>query len=140
MVTVGASIGLPISFGDIKFLANPEFLVQALREKGLENFLILIDGCERKEVLRCWSRWMCLNRQEKVVLVVDNSEREEFVQSFCELSESNCIIVHHYGNVYGQIYNRQCTTFATYHPRLLVGSSVAPFRHDRRWGNMNSQD
>ena len=140
MNAVSSKLNMPINFSGIDCLAiNPERIIAIMKERGLESILVLIDGEKRQEVFECWADWICLNQSEKILLVIDNSERESFDKSFYLLSGAECILVHHYGNVYGQVYNRQCTSFATFHPRLLIGSNIAPSGHDKRWGKMNMQ-
>ena len=82
---------------------------------------------------------MIENRDQKIILIVDNSEYSPFVPLFEKLNLFGASIYHHYGFVYGQAVGKQCTSFVTFHPNLMVESSVAPNCHDHRWGMMETQ-
>jgi len=101
--------------------------------------LISIDGIDRCRHFSEWSQYITQNRKKQVVILLDNSEIDSFRESFEYLWENEACIYHHYGNVYGQLTTKQCTSMITYHPKLLVGSSPAPSMHDKRWGKMNFQ-
>lgn len=117
---------------------HPEWVLNNLVSSNT-SLLINIDGIDRRRHFSEWSNYIIENHQSKIVILLDNSERDEFIETFEYLHQHEACIFHHYGSVYGQLISKQCTSFITFCPGLLVGSSIAPSMHDKRWGRMNMQ-
>tara|TARA_B100001173_G_C16000861_1_gene553381 strand:+ start:458 stop:1423 length:966 start_codon:yes stop_codon:yes gene_type:complete len=117
---------------------SPEWVLNNLVSSNT-ILLINIDGIDRSRHFSEWSKYITENQQSKVVILLDNSDIDGFRETFEYLHEHEACIFHHYGNVYGQSTTKQCTSFITFQPKLLVGSSPAPSMHDKRWGKLNFQ-
>ena len=116
----------------------PECVVKDLWQ-GRDNLLISIDGGDRCKHLKDWAEFIINNAHLPILLLIDNSEINEFDDDFKRLLSAKASIYHCYGNVYGQLTTKQCTSFATLNPALLHGACTAPSAHDQRWGKMNMQ-
>ena len=103
------------------------------------DILVVIDGEERVRHFEEWGKYILSNKTQRIALMLDNSEGKKFTEIFEELHHNGATIVHHYGSVYGQLLCKQCTSFVTFSPSLLVAKAPAPFAHDMRWGRMNMQ-
>ena len=117
---------------------SPEWVLNNLVSSNT-MLLINIDGIDRSRHFSEWSQYIAENQQSKLVILLDNSDIDGFRETFEYLHEHEACIFHHYGNVYGQLITKQCTSFITFQPKLLVGSSPAPSMHDKRWGRMTFQ-
>ena len=107
--------------------------------QGRDNLLISIDGGDRCKHLSDWAEYIINNPPFPILLLIDNSEINGFDDAFKLLRSANASIYHCYGNVYGQLTTKQCTSFATLNPELFHGICAAPSDHDQRWGKMNMQ-
>lgn len=116
---------------------NPEWIVENLFNNS-KSLLIVIDGLDRANLFKAWSNYITNNKDIKAVLIVDNSEKFYFKDSFEMLYHNKAIISHYYGNVYGQTITRVCTSFVTFDPSLLVNKSPAPNTHDKTWSGSKS--
>ncbi len=116
----------------------PECIVQDLWQ-GIGNLLVSIDGGDRCKHFSDWAKYIGANRQHPIVLLVDNSEIGGFDKDFERLCFMGASIDHCYGNVYGQLTTKQCTSFVTFNPALMHLAGAAPSGHDQRWGKMNMQ-
>lgn len=117
---------------------SPEWVVNNLISSNT-SLLISIDGLDRCRHFSEWSQYIVENRQSKVVILLDNSDFDGLRETFEYLYQYEACIFHHYGSVYGPLISKQCTSFITFQPKLLVGSSPAPSMHDKRWGRSNRQ-
>ena len=139
MMDMSKQLGININLiSPVAGNTSPKWVIDNLLSDNA-NLLILIDGIDRCKHFAEWSEYITQNPNKKVILLLDNSEIDGFRETFHHLYSDNAFIVHHYGNVYGQLTKKQCTSFITYHPNLLVGASPAPSTHDKRWGKMNFQ-
>ena len=107
--------------------------------QGKDNLLISIDGGDRCKHLNDWTKFIINNQKFPILLLIDNSEVTGFDDAFKLLVGAKAAIYHCYGNVYGQLTTKQCTSFATFNPKLMHGICAAPSAHDQRWGKMNMQ-
>lgn len=117
---------------------RPDWIISNLWTKHA-NLLVSIDGIDRGRHFMDWTKYLLENMKEPVILLVDNTDLG-FREQFSLLATSGVSIIHHYGHVYGQLTNKQCTSICTARPDLLVSKSSSPADHDRRWGVMNFQD
>jgi hypothetical protein len=117
---------------------QPEWVQGNLWDKDF-SLLVNIDGMDRIRHFSEWGKYIYENKHYKIMILLDNSEIKEFSETFNMLSKNKCFISNHYGNVYGQLTTKQCTSFLTFHPELLVGSSPSPYMHDKKWGRLNFQ-
>ena len=101
--------------------------------------LVSIDGGDRYRHFDEWSKYLAADKSQNFVLMIDNSEISDFRPYFDYLHSNGACIVHHYGFVYGQMMTKQCTSFVTFNPSLLVAKSPSPLTHDKRWGRLNMQ-
>jgi len=116
----------------------PGYIVSNIWEKHGGNLLISVDGGDRDRHFADWADYVLAHRYAPIVLLVDNSDIG-FHEQFAMLSAGGASIFHHYGNVYGQLTTKQCTSFCTTRPDLLVSKTSSPKDHDMRWGRMNMQ-
>ena len=107
--------------------------------RGKGNLLVSVDGGNRLKHVEDWVEYMIKNQDLPILLLIDNSEWDFFASAFKTLLSKNTYIFHCYGNVYGQLTTKQCTSFATFNPILMHGACTAPMAHDQRWGKMNMQ-
>jgi hypothetical protein len=120
---------------------NPDWLVNHNKVPLGQELIVFIDGCDRIHLFNAWSDYVIRNPSRKIMILLDNSEIPAFSAAFQRLYDNRFTIVHHYGQVYGQMSTKQCTSIVTFHPDLLVAKQFAsPARHDRRWGSLNFQD
>ena len=103
------------------------------------NLLVSIDGIDRNRHFMDWTQYLLENKNEPIILLVDNTDMG-FREQFSLLASGGVSIFHHYGNVYGQFTTKQCTSICTARPDLLVSGCSSPGDYDRRWGVMNFQD
>lgn len=114
---------------------EPKWILNNLLENSQQKILISIDGGDREKHFRDWVQFLSENNNLQVILMLDNSDRNGFSESFETLKKTNATICHHYGPVYGQINNIMCTTFCTYTPSLLLGKTSSPHFHNQQWGS-----
>jgi hypothetical protein len=119
----------------------PELLLRNMHINTQHKLLVFIDGCDRVQLFKAWSSFMIHNPSLKIVLLVDNSEIPDFTDGFNRFYDNGFSIVHHYGQVYGQLTTKQCTSLVSSKPELLMSrSKSAPSSHDRIWGKLSFQD
>ncbi len=118
---------------------TPKRVVNELwKQEG--RLLVSIGGGERSRHFKEWGDYIIERQGNPIVILIDNSEISDFSETFNLLADRGAAIYHHYGNVYGQLTTKQCTSFATFRPALMHSSrGAAPFNHDKRWGKMNMQ-
>jgi hypothetical protein len=116
----------------------PDNIIANIWQKHGANLLVSIDGIDRSRHFTDWVEYILSNRYDPIVLLVDNTDIG-FHEQFALLASSGASIFHHYGNIYGQLTTKQCTTYCTTRPDLLVSKSSSPADHDKRWGQMNFQ-
>ena len=104
------------------------------------KILVMIDGLNRYKHFSDWAESICADQSLPIVLLVDNSEIGSFRSIFAKLIQAGSTVTHYYGNVYGQLTTKQCTSFVTFAPKLLHSRVSAPADHDLRWGKMNFQE
>jgi hypothetical protein len=116
----------------------PETVARDLWAKET-RLLVFIVGGDRCKYLKAWTAYLQRHRDQDIVLLIDNSEIACFASEFDILTSSGASVYHHYGYVYGQFVTKQCTSFATYNPRIMHLNGSAPYSHSKRWGKMNMQ-
>ena len=97
---------------------------------GRDNLLISINGGDRCKHLSDWGEYIIANPHFPILLLIDKSEINGFDDAFKLLLSAKASIYHCYGNVYGQLTTKQCTSFTTLNPGLLHGACAAPSAHD----------
>jgi hypothetical protein len=141
LVRVAEQMGFAIDLRD--FSANAHTPMSLLRSSwdGCRPVLVLIDGLDRVGLCNDWCDYLNRHTNLPIVLLLDNSEIPAFAPALAGAVAKGACLVHHYGPVYGQLVSKQCSSFITFSPHLLVrGINGSPSLHDRRWGHCNFQD
>ena len=117
---------------------KPKYVLNNLIADNDQKILINIDGGDRSKHFKDWVEFLSENKNLKVILMVDNSHLCKFDSSFKILKREGATVVHHYGNVYGQLVTNQCTSFCTFMPSLLTSKKTSsPHFHNQKWGVVN---